>query len=153
MEDISDQECHRILDAAEVAHFSVIDGDKPYVSPISYVRHENQLMMRKTGGKRLDAVRVNPKVCVEVSEVDADTGDWRSVIVTGVASEVRDELGEATAVQLLLEKHRRLEGPVTAWTVPELLPGSAVVPAVSIDEMTGRSSGSGFSRKTRPGRL
>jgi nitroimidazol reductase NimA-like FMN-containing flavoprotein (pyridoxamine 5'-phosphate oxidase superfamily) len=142
-----------VIDAVDVGHIAVVDDDMPYVTPISFVRKADRIVMRTAPGRRIDVLRNNPRVCFEVSNVDPETGDWESVIVFGTVSEVHDDVAEAEAVALLLEKYRKLIGPVTAWTVPELLPGSAIVLRLEIEQMTGRSSGTGISRRMRPGRL
>lgn len=153
MDELSLEECHQILDGAAVAHIAVIADDEPYVTPISFVRIEDRLLLRTATGRRLDAVRENPRVCIEVSEVDEATGDWRSVIVWGRASVVDDPTVEVDTVTRMLEKYRLYEGPVTAWSQPELFPGTAVVVVVPIERISGRTSGSGLQPKTRPGRL
>jgi nitroimidazol reductase NimA-like FMN-containing flavoprotein (pyridoxamine 5'-phosphate oxidase superfamily) len=152
MRDLTREESLDLLDRAEVAHVAVIADGEPYVSPISFVRHGEELMLRTGPGRRLDALRHNPLICLEVTEVD-DVGGWMSVIVSGRARRIDDEMGEAHAVRLLLEKYKELEGPVTQWTVPELLPGTAAVLVISMDRLSGRGSGSGPERQTRPGRL
>jgi nitroimidazol reductase NimA-like FMN-containing flavoprotein (pyridoxamine 5'-phosphate oxidase superfamily) len=153
MLNLSREESFRLLDEVDVGHIAVVADGQPYVTPISFVRRADRLIMRTAQGKRLDALRVDPRACFEVSEVDPETGDWESVVVNGTVSEIHDDVAEAEAVALLLEKYRRLIGPVTAWTVPELLPGAAVVLRLAMTEVTGRSSGSGLSRSMRPGRL
>lgn len=153
MLNLTREECERLLDSVDVGHIAVISDGEPYVTPISFVRKADRLVMRTGWGKRMTALQRNPRASFEVSRVDPDTGDWESVVIRGVVSEVHDDVAEAEAVALLLEKYRRLIGPVTAWTVPELLPGTAVVLRLVIEEMTGRSSGTGISRSMRPGRL
>jgi nitroimidazol reductase NimA-like FMN-containing flavoprotein (pyridoxamine 5'-phosphate oxidase superfamily) len=153
MENSSREESYRLLDNVDIGHVAVIADGAPYVTPISFVRKADRIIMRTAPGRRLDALQQNPRACLEVSAVDPETGDWESVVVFGNVTEVHDDVAEAEAVALLLEKYRRLIGPVTSWTVPELLPGSAVVLRLSIEEITGRSSGSGVSRQMRPGRL
>lgn len=153
MHELTAEQSYEILDAAEVAHLGVIADGDPYVTPVSFVRKGDKLVMRTADGMRLQALRENPRACLEVSVVDAATGDWKSVIAWGDVSEIQDEVAEAEAVGLFFEKYKRVEGPMTVWTVPELLPGTAVVLRLQISRMSGRSSGTGVSRSTRPGRL
>lgn len=153
MKEMTRHECDEVLDQVEVAHIGVIDGDEPYVSPISLVRSGNLILLRTAPGRRLDAIRRHPKVSLEATIVDAATGDWMSVIVSGVATEVNDPVLESEAVARLLQKYDRFHGPMTAWAVPELLPGEAVVLSIRMERVTGRSSGSGHARSARPGRL
>ena len=153
MLNLTREECERLLDSIDVGHIAVLSDGEPYVTPISFVRKADRLIMRTGWGKRLAALQRHPKASFEVSRVDPETGDWESVVITGTVSEVHDDMAEAEAVALLLEKYKRLIGPVTAWTVPELLPGTALVLRLQIEEMAGRSSGSGINRSMRPGRL
>jgi nitroimidazol reductase NimA-like FMN-containing flavoprotein (pyridoxamine 5'-phosphate oxidase superfamily) len=93
-------------------------------------------------------------VCIEVSRLDGVTGDWVSVVVTGTASEVIDEKAKAETTSLLFRKYGEILGsPLSHGPGMRPLPGLPHVIEVSIEEMTGMSSGRGFSVRTKPGRL
>jgi nitroimidazol reductase NimA-like FMN-containing flavoprotein (pyridoxamine 5'-phosphate oxidase superfamily) len=153
MDTLSREESLELLDTSLVAHIGFISDDSPYVTPMSYVRDGDRLLFRTEAGKKLDALRSNPAVCVEVSVFDDQTGDWASVIVTGVASEVTDDHSKQVAVDGLFRRYSRVMGDPLRSGGLQPLPGFPHVIEVSIDDISGMSSGRGFSARTRPGRL
>ena len=153
MDTLSRDESIQLLDTSLVAHIGLISGGAPYVTPMSYVRDGNRLLFRTEAGKKLDALRSNPAVCVEVSEFDDQTGEWASVIVIGVASEVTDNHSKQVAVDGLLRRYARVMGDPLRSGGLQPLPGFPHVIEVSIDEISGMTSGGGFRARTRPGRL
>lgn len=61
----------KILDKAKIVHIGLIDGDEPYVVPMNYgYTYENEKLTLylhgATEGKKLDIMRVNPKVFFSV---------------------------------------------------------------------------------------
>lgn len=153
MEDLSEQQAREFLTAADVGHLAVVDRGKPYVTPMSFVVNDNTILLRTGFGRRLEAIRSNPDVCVEVSHFETESGDWTSVVAEGRAHEVDDAELEATAVQMLLQKYEASIGSPFRMSVVQPLPTWHVVVAIEIDTIGGRSSGGGFSRKFTPGRL
>ena len=153
MEDFSEQQAREFLAAADVGHLAVIDRGKPYVTPMSFVLHDNVILLRTGFGRRLEALRANPDVCVEASRFEAETGDWTSVVAEGRAHEVEDDEIEATAVQLLLQKYEASIGSPFRMSVVQPLATWHVVVAIEIETIGGRSAGGGFSHKMTPGRL
>lgn len=135
-----------------VAHIAVTTEDGPYVTPISFVFTGDDIVFRTRPGTRLAALVDDPRACIEVSTYDAQTGSWECVIVRGRARRFRDEASVQRAMSALLEKYRPVLGATLApgGTVPL---GDEVVVAVSVDEITGRTSGSFFGVRTRPGRF
>lgn len=133
----------------------MVDGDAPYVTPMSFVLDPSgMLLFRTLPGRKLRVLRANPKVCVEASRYDVDTGSWDSVIVTGTAREVDDDELESTAVALLFEKYQEVLGsPLSRSGSMQPLLGSPLVFRVDVDDITAMSSGRGFAARTKPGRL
>jgi nitroimidazol reductase NimA-like FMN-containing flavoprotein (pyridoxamine 5'-phosphate oxidase superfamily) len=135
-----------------VAHIAVTTEDGPYVSPISFVFTGDDIVFRTRPGARLAALVSDPRTCVEVSTYDPQSGAWECVIVRGRARRFRDESSVQRAMSALLEKYRPVLGSALSpsGTVPL---GDEVIVAVSVDEISGRTSGSFFGVRTRPGRF
>jgi uncharacterized protein len=62
---------------------------QPYVVPIYFAYQDNCLYSFSTVGQKIEWMRANPLVCVEVDEV-ADSQQWVSVIVLGRFEELPD---------------------------------------------------------------
>ncbi len=153
MDDLSHTECLQLLDEELVGHLGVVDEGKAYVTPVSFTRDDSSLYFRTGPGRRLEVMRANPSVCFEASRFETDGGEWRSVVVWGDVREVTDAAHEARAVELLMDKYREYVSWLGSFGGSEVLPGLSVVIELPMDSMSGRSSGSGFSPRTRPGRL
>jgi nitroimidazol reductase NimA-like FMN-containing flavoprotein (pyridoxamine 5'-phosphate oxidase superfamily) len=62
---------------------------QPYVVPVYFVYNNNYLYSFSTVGQKIEWMRVNPLVCVEVDEV-VSPQQWTSVIVFGRYEELPD---------------------------------------------------------------
>jgi nitroimidazol reductase NimA-like FMN-containing flavoprotein (pyridoxamine 5'-phosphate oxidase superfamily) len=151
MNELSPERCETLLSRGMVGHMGVVSEGDPYVSPISYVVLEGAVCLRTGRGRRIDALKASPKVCIEVSEVDNNTGSWESVIAWGEAEIVEDDGQARVVIAAILEKYRSVLGsPLSPGTV---FPEPGVVVRVPLEGISGRESGSFFSARTRPGRL
>lgn len=149
MEDLTRDEAVRLLRSAKVAHIAVVDGDRPYIGPMSFVYVDDVIVFRTVEGRRLRAIRANANVSVEVMATDPDTGEWRSAIAAGRAEIVEYGVGAGDYVTQLVAKYRASYGAMPE--APEWSDSDAVVVRVIVDEITGRRSGG--EHPTRPGRL
>lgn len=78
------EECLRVLAGARLARLGCAHENQPYVVPVYLAYHEASgcLYGFTTPGQKVEWMRANPLVCVEVDEVDAHD-QWMSVIVFG----------------------------------------------------------------------
>ena len=152
MESLSEKETLDLLTESKVGHVAVIDGDVPYVSPVSYVVLDNEICFRTGLGRRVDALRVNPAVSFEVMRTTAD-GGWECVIVSGEARERNDNLFAQQVVSSLLSKYREELGSPFSRGKRSPIAEPATFIAISIAEISGRTSGTWISIPSRPGRL
>lgn len=146
-------EARRLLAEAPVGHIGFISDGSPYVTPMSFVVDGQRILFRTTGGKKLDALRRDPRVCIEVSRFDPETGEWASAIVTGNAFETDDNRTGERVIEMLYEKYGQVLGDPLSRGGLQPVPGLPHVIEVTIEEITGMSAGLGFSPRTRPGRL
>lgn len=153
MEPLSREEALAILEDSPVAHLGMIDDGEPYVTPMSFVVEGEKILFRTMAGKKLDALRENPSVCIEASRYDEETGDWASVIVKGVARETDEESLKTDVIAGLFRKYEKVIGSPLARGGMQPLQGLPHVLVVEMREVTGMVSGRGWSRRTRPGRL
>lgn len=151
MKELTWDRCQDLLTESQVAHIAVISEGEPYVSPISYVLVGNAVCLRTGPGKRVDALRQNPRVCVEVSAYDEAAGDWESVIIWGTAEFVDDDREAQEIIFAFMEKYREVLG--SPLNPAGMMPEPDVVIRIPIEETSSRDSGDYFSVRRRPGRL
>lgn len=151
MDELTPEESRRLLERGEVAHLAVIDNGRPYVTPTSYVVDGDVLYFRTGVGRRLAALRANPDVCLNITGWFSGTGMWESVVVYGSAGAAADQAEYDRAVELLRLKYR---GALHAM---EGIPADAEEPielvTVTIESVTGRTSGRYGQPRTRPARF
>ncbi|HEU4894645.1 MAG TPA: pyridoxamine 5'-phosphate oxidase family protein [Acidimicrobiia bacterium] len=154
MESLSRDEALEILASEYVAHLGVISNGAPYVTPMSFVLDGDRILFRTMAGRKLDAIRANPTVCIEVSRYHEETGDWESVIVEGEARLVEEDETRRTTVALIFDKYEQVMGsPLSGGGGLMPLGGYPQVIEVPIDDIVGMSSGRGMSARTKPGRM
>lgn len=103
---LSPLEIDEFLDNQLFARLGCHFEGKTYVVPISFARHEDKLFGQTSLGLKIEMMRGNPEVCVELDEVH-DLTNWRSVIVTGRYEELSG-LDAARAAGLMIDKY----GPI-----------------------------------------
>lgn len=147
MRELSTSEIQELLRTERVAHVAVLDGDTPYVSPLSFVYADDVIVFRTMEGRRLDSIRNHPRVSMVVTKTGPGAADWQSALVIGDASVIGDRSVSSRYVALIVAKYR------AAYGVHDHLPDWILDPdayVVKIDpvEISGRAAGD-----TRPGRI
>ncbi|MES0099329.1 pyridoxamine 5'-phosphate oxidase family protein [Mesorhizobium sp. M0019] len=89
---LSALECTKLLTANRVGHLACAKDGHPYVVPFYYAHADNHLYAFSMSGKKVDWMRANPLVCVQVDERGQGRA-WRSVVVDGVYEELPDRIG------------------------------------------------------------
>jgi len=154
MEQLTREQAFDVLNREPVAHLGIVIDGEPYVTPMSFVVDDDRILFRTMAGRKLDGLRAHPKVCIEVSSYDDETGDWESVMVLGTAQFVDDPSTRQVTIAQLFSKYEKVMGsPLSAGGGLMPLGGQPYVIEVSIEEISGMSSDGGFRVRTKPGRL
>src|SRR4051794_27865100 len=95
---LTPDECRDVLRLASVARLACARADQPYVVPIFvyFDEREDCLYGFSAVGQKIDWMRENPKVCVEVERI-VDKFHWSTVVVFGMYEEVGISPDEAAA--------------------------------------------------------
>lgn len=115
--EMSREECNRMLARARLARLACARENQPYVVPVYLTYHEESgsLYGFTTPGQKVEWMRANPLVCVEVDEIKA-YDQWVSVIVNGRFEEL-PEAPESDSKRLRAQQRPREVGPgVPAWS-------------------------------------
>jgi nitroimidazol reductase NimA-like FMN-containing flavoprotein (pyridoxamine 5'-phosphate oxidase superfamily) len=87
--DMTAEECRDQLVQSSFGNLGCARNDQPYVVPIYFAYEADRLYGFSTLGKKIEWMRLNPRVCVEVVEVISHF-QWKSVIITGRYEELSD---------------------------------------------------------------
>ena len=108
IKEMSESECRAFLTRARVGHLACALNDQPYIVPITVVCEGNYIYSFSTIGKKIEWMRQNPKACVQLDELPAQS-HWISVIATGLYEELRVPQFESERIHArkLLERESR----------------------------------------------
>lgn len=149
MRDLTVDECRAVLQQGRIAHIACLWNGEPYVTPMSYVVIDGTVYFRTRPGRRVEALKADPRACVEVSILH-NQSDWDSVVFWGDVEFVTDPDREADVIAALLHKY---EEPVLGISRPRILYREYPVMAITPQRITGRASGGRLGERTLPGRL
>ena len=90
LEDLSPDECFRLLAAGRVGRLVYHDDLGPLAVPVNYAMAEHDIVVRVEGGAKRAAMQ-QPMLAFEVDHIDEDQKFGWSVLVRGVGAEVDPE--------------------------------------------------------------
>ena len=136
-----------ILTDAPVCHLGMCLENIPYVVPLNFVHVDNRLYVHSAlKGKKLDILRDNPNVCVQVDlhggfipdPDDACESGYRykSLIANGVATFVEESSHKLIVLEALAKKYFRKSVPVNEKTAR-----GTVVLEIVLDEVAVKQAG------------
>jgi hypothetical protein len=135
VEEMTREECLARLAAGDVGRLAVTVGRRPEVMPVNYVLDGDGVVIRTAEGTKLQAAAGAP-VAFEIDEVDRAARTGWSVVVHGVAHEVRS-LGDddLTARLDALELHPWTGGrtPFVLRIAPISITGRRIAPRTGQD--------------------
>lgn len=106
IKDMTAKECQEILTRIGFGRLACVKDSQPYVLPIYFAYEPDHVYGFSTFGRKIEWMRLNPRVCLEVDEVTSHIS-WTSIIIDGRYEELpgtpecRSERDQA---QRLLEK-------------------------------------------------
>jgi len=103
--EMTEQECGAVLAGASLGRLGCSFNNQPYVVPVYFAYEPGYIYVLSTFGRKTEWMRANPKVCVEVEEIENES-QWRSVIATGRYQELTEPqfTNERAHAQKLLGK-------------------------------------------------
>ena len=131
---LSQEEARALLTASSVGRLGCVYEGGPYVVPINYVLDGDSIYVHSLAGRKLEALRANPRVCLQADEVK-DPYHWRSAIAFGDYEEVTDPTERDRAVRTLYARFPNLT-PVESVPVHDGQ-SSVVIFRIHIREVSG----------------
>jgi nitroimidazol reductase NimA-like FMN-containing flavoprotein (pyridoxamine 5'-phosphate oxidase superfamily) len=118
--DLSREECFQVLAGGRSARLACAHENQPYVVPVYLAYHqassgEAYLYGFTTPGQKVEWMRTNPLVCVEMDEIAA-YDQWVSVIAIGRYEELPETPGSDSANLRAPERPRRAAEAMPDWS-------------------------------------
>lgn len=101
---LNDFQIDRVLLSQTVAHLGCYAAGKVYVVPFTYVYEDNYLYAFTIEGRKIEMMRENPEVCIEIDQIE-DRAHWQSVILWGTFEEMRGGEAEQAILRLNIRLH------------------------------------------------
>lgn len=135
------EECREVLSHTILARLACEMDDQPYTVPVYLAYDGTYLFGFATMGLKIDCMRSNPLVCVEVDDIKSQN-QWRSVVVFGTYEELPDTPEYAAArarAHDLLQRRAMWWEPASVSVEHRAVPGtfSPIFYRIHINQMTG----------------
>lgn len=134
-----------ILRASRVCRLAMVDGDTPYIVPMSFGYRDGSMFFHSAQqGHKIDLIRKNPRVCFEVDQVDglkkaSQACEWgvayKSVIGWGRAELLADATEKTAALNIIMSHYSK-----KTFVYPDEMIDQTLVIRVDIEQMTGKQS-------------
>ena len=141
---LDEQEMNNFLKKHCFAHLSCRSGDQLYLVPISYVFEGDCIYGQTKAGLKIDMMRKNPDVCVQVEKIQ-NIAEWTSVISWGKFEELHGQPAIDAMAKLIDHLGPQIEELGTSRTSRDITPPKSdgkpqtdIVYCIHITEMTGR---------------
>ncbi|MFA1627647.1 pyridoxamine 5'-phosphate oxidase family protein [Rhizobium mongolense] len=133
-------ECSMLISEHRVARLGCCRDNQPYVVPIYYVRAEDQIFSFSMPGRKIEFMRSNPFVCIEIEHF-ADQHRWRCVVIEGRYREFHEDAEKKHAWGILNVYNDWWEPGALNWGAEEKPSGYLpIFFAISMDKVTGREA-------------
>lgn len=136
---LSEEEAYALLGANHLAHLGCVADGYPYVIPINYVFNGGYIFSHSLPGRKIDAMRASPRVCLQVDEVQSQTR-WRSALAFGTFEELNDAAEKERALSFLLSFFPQLT-PVESFITTGTCGSVPIIYRIRIERITGISEG------------
>jgi uncharacterized protein len=135
-------ECFKILTEIRVGRIACARENQPYIVPFHYGYDGGEYLYAfSTFGQKIEWMRKNPKVCVEIDDINNQI-DWTSLIIFGLYEELSDTpefANERTHAHELLSRHPMWWQPAYSVGTHRVSPANdkPIYFRIYIDKVTG----------------
>jgi nitroimidazol reductase NimA-like FMN-containing flavoprotein (pyridoxamine 5'-phosphate oxidase superfamily) len=150
--ELTPADCREMLRRTNLGRLGCVRYNRPYVVPIYFDYYEDALYSFATVGKKIQWMRTNPHVCVEIDDI-VDQFNWTTVLVEGRYEELTKTPAHAAArarASELFENRRDWWYPAAGKTKSSYAPRSPVIFRIEIEALSGRRAARDPARALRP---
>jgi nitroimidazol reductase NimA-like FMN-containing flavoprotein (pyridoxamine 5'-phosphate oxidase superfamily) len=140
--ELSIEQCRDMLARSNIGRLGCARADQSYIVPVSFTfdRADDSIDSFSTLGQKVDWMRGNSKVCLEVDDI-INQFNWMTVVVFGRYQEIGQSAEQSDVrrrVYELLQQRRSWWLPGAAKTAPETEHNVPIIYRVRIEQMAGR---------------
>lgn len=136
---LSQEQAQNLFTSNRFAHLACHHFNDIYLVPISYIYENGAIYSHSLSGHKIDLMRKNPHVCVQVEDVQ-DFSHWKSAIAWGNYEELKGDAANE-AMRFLLKKvseeaNSQEMSPLGLDMAAQL--ESAIIYRINVERITGR---------------
>lgn len=139
-------ECIAVVKRQRLARLACAHADIPYVVPVQYACADDRLYIFTLPGKKLEIMRQNPNVCVQIDQLKSKHS-WKSVIIDARYIDLEGDESREEKHQAWSLLARRLDWwepgalkPPSRWT--DAVAKTHIFFALDIVDVSGRATAS-----------
>jgi nitroimidazol reductase NimA-like FMN-containing flavoprotein (pyridoxamine 5'-phosphate oxidase superfamily) len=120
-------------------HLGCQNNKEVYVVPITYAFLENTIYSHSKKGKKIEMMRANPNICIQVEKV-TDVFHWKSIIAWGRFEELEGEKANQAMRVLVkqLSEIQKIKNTSSLEIDFEAMFESSIIFQIKIEKFTGR---------------
>ena len=140
--DLSQDKARELLRRGSIGRLACIADNEPYVVPVNYVFDGESVLIHSLPGRKVTAMRANPRVCLQVDEIEDELG-WKSVLAFGSYEEITNAEERGRAMSRLLARFPKLT-PVESYMAVGTGTPAPIVFRIRVDKISGLCEGDGY---------
>ena len=146
IKDLARKDCLFIFKHNYIGHLAYISLNRPCIIPMTYYFHEkeNTIICYSGEGHKINAMRKNNSISLEVAEIDS-VNNWKSVVAHGSFKELKgiDAKSQLHAFSLgvqeiIMAKEKRDLNFISEFSAKIYKEEVPIVFLIKIDEITGK---------------
>src|SRR5437762_11892090 len=107
LKQFTEEEALSLLSEGRLGHLGCVTQEGPYVVPINYIFHDGNIYIHSFWGAKIEALRQNPKVCLQVDKLEHEY-KWSSAIAFGQYEEITNPDDRYWFIRLILVRFPHL---------------------------------------------
>lgn len=139
IKDLSQDKSRELLRKSRLGRLGCIADGEPYVVPVNYIFDGESALVHSLPGRKIIAMRANPRVCLQVDEMESEFG-WKSVLAFGTYEEIDNRDERSREMGRLLASFPQLT-PVESVITNDAGAPEPIVFRIRIDRVTGLYEG------------
>jgi nitroimidazol reductase NimA-like FMN-containing flavoprotein (pyridoxamine 5'-phosphate oxidase superfamily) len=136
------EEVFKLFERGHFGHLACHHRNDLYLVPVTYAFHEGFIYSHSALGKKINIMRSNPQICIQVEEVESFFR-WKSALAWGEFEELKDEEA-ARAMRILIKSFSEKEGSAPISELEADFSAqleNAIIYRIKILDFSGRSEG------------
>ena len=132
---LSDEKARTLLRSRHLARLACTVNGDPYVVPINYLLDDGEIYSHALPGKKIDAMRTDPRVCLQVDHIHDDL-HWSSAIAFGRFEEIQKPECRRVAMTKILSSFPKMT-PVESMIVQDAAAPDSIIFKIVVERVTG----------------